>query len=102
MFTDSVAAPTSVVGTVYTTSQEKVVFYQWSHERPETVDCYNTLVYVNSKLVSNITLPSGSVNGSSNITQTNEGTMDLEIEAVGLCGDTAKKRVTIGRKFYSL
>jgi hypothetical protein len=60
------------------------------------------MVYVDNTLVSNFTLPSGSVNGYSNLTQTNEGTMDLEIEAVGLCGDTAMERVTVGRKFYSL
>ena len=102
MFTENVTAPTSVVGAVYSSSKEKVVFYQWSHERPETVHCYNTMVYVDSKLVSHITLPSGSVNGSSNLTQTNEGTMDLEIEAVGLCGHTANKSVPIRRKFYSL
>ena len=102
MFIERVTAPTSVVGTVYSTSQEKVAFYQWSHEQPETVDYYNTMVYVDSTLVSNITHPSGSVNGSSNITQTNGETFDLEIEAVGLCGDTDKKRVTVDRKFYSL
>ena len=102
MFTENVTAPTSVVGTVYSISQEKVVFYQWSHERPETVDYYNTMVYVDNTLVSNFTLPSGSVNGSSNLTQTNEGTMNLEIEAVGLCGHTANESVPIGRKFYSL
>jgi hypothetical protein len=77
-----------------------VAFYQWSHERHETVDCYNTMVHVNSTLVSNITLPSGSVNGSSDITQTNEGTIRLEIEAVGLCGHTASQSVTIRCKFY--
>ena len=79
-----------------------MVFYQWSHKHPETVDYYNTMVYVDSTLVSNITLPNGSVNGSSNITQTNEGTIRLDIEAVGICGDMAKERVTVGCKFYSL
>ena len=102
MFTESVIPPTSVVGAMHSTTQGKVVFYQWSHERPKTVDCYNTTVYVNSTLVSNITHPSGSVNGYSNMTQSIEGTIRLDIEAVGLCGHTAKESVTVRCKFYSL
>jgi hypothetical protein len=96
----SVAAPTSGKAAIYSTAYKKVVLYQWSHDNPETVLCYNTKTYINeTTLISNITLPSGSVNGSTNITQTTQGTIHLDIEAVGLCHHTATHSIEVECKF---
>ena len=87
IFTDSVQSPDSGGAAVYMgPTNERLVFYQWSHESPDTVLYYNTKIFINRIHISTVTLPSGTVNGSIIVGQ---GTLHLEIEAVGLCGDNA-------------
>ena len=67
-------------------TNERVVYYEWSHENPDTVLQYNAKIYINGTLISTAMIPSVSVNG---VTIVDEGTLHLDIEAVGLCGHTA-------------
>lgn len=98
---DTVKAPSSVTAALFSNSKERVVFYQWNHDNPETILCYNAMTYNENTLISNITLPSGSVNGSSNVTKI-QGNLRLEIEAVGLCHHTAKREIDVMGKYLPL
>lgn len=87
VFTGSVKPPKSGSAAVYIgPANERAILYKWSHENPDTVHHYNVKIFINGDLISTITQPSGSVNGSSIVGQ---GTLYLEIEAVSLCGHTS-------------
>ena len=87
MFTDSVKEPKSGKADVYMlpTQQSAAVLYEVFHESPDTVSEYITKMFINETLIS--TNPTGLGNVSSIVDQ---GRVCLEIEAVGLCGHTAK------------
>ena len=88
MFTDSVEPPNSGSAVVYIgPANERLVFCQWSHENPDTVHHYNAKTYINGTLMSTAVIPSDTLKEYSSIVS--EGALHLEIEAVGLCGDTA-------------
>ena len=67
-------------------TNERVVNYEWSHGNPDTVRHYNAKIFINENLMSTAVIPSGTLKDYSTVS---EGTLRLEIEAVGLCGHTA-------------
>ena len=88
VFTGSVQPPNSGRAAVYMgQTNERVVFFQWSHESPDTVLHYNTKTFINGTLISTAVIPSGTVREYNSTVS--EGALHLEIEAVGLCGHTA-------------
>ena len=92
MFTESVEKPMSGRADVYMLpTKQRVVLYKWSHESPDTVLGYNTKTYINEILMFSITVPHGTFNASSIVSQ---GRLRLEIEAVGLCGQTASSMIS--------
>ena len=88
IFTDSIQPPNSGRAAVYMSpTNERLVLCQWSHESPDTVHHYNAKTSINGTHNSTTTLPSGSVKEYNSTMR--QGTLHLEIEAVGLCGHTA-------------
>ena len=68
------------------TINERLVFCQWLHASPDTVCHYNAKIFINGTLISTAMIPSGILKDCSIVGQ---GTLHLEIEAVGVCGHTA-------------
>lgn len=71
------------------TINERLVLCEWSHKNPDTVHHYNAKICINgTDIISNVILRSGSDKKSFNSTMS-RGTLHLEVEAVGHCGDNA-------------
>ena len=68
-------------------TSKRIVLYEWSHESPDTVLHYNIKILINKALIYNATLPNGTYKDYRIVGQ---GELYLEIEAVGLCGHSAK------------
>ena len=81
-------------------TNERLVLCQWSHENPDTVLHYIAKTYVNGTLISTAVIPNGTLNAvipSGTLKEYNSAVsqeaLHLEIEAVGLCGDTATHKI---------
>jgi hypothetical protein len=65
--------------------EEMTVFYKWDHPNFREILGYNVKTFLDGQLISIISLPKASVNGSHNVHHPNDGELSLEIEAVDHC-----------------
>ena len=83
------------VVTQQTSMDGNVVFYAWNHENFKGLLCYFIKTYLNDTLISNISMPRESVNGSHNIPNNMYGQLRVEVEAVDLCYGRVSRDKTI-------
>jgi hypothetical protein len=81
--------------------EEMTVFYKWDHPNFREILGYNVKTFLDGQLISIISLPKASVNGSHNVHHPNDGELSLEIEAVDHCHQKYSSEVfTVPRKYY--
>jgi hypothetical protein len=80
--------------------EEITVFYKWDHPNFREILGYNVKTFLDGQLISIISLPKASVNGSHNVHHPNDGELSLEIEAVDHCNERHSSEIfTVSRSY---